>query len=155
MAVKQDEIGAVVIEDRDWHGAHITGVRVSDGEIVGTRFLSGEPWWSRWTTRSSPTSPTVTLTILNEVGVLMAATDNKAELEPSGLGPGTGTARFSMEELPLQEGRFSLNISLQAENGVMYHNREKCAQFMVISQTRGYGPVRLSGGWQISTHAGA
>ena len=100
-------------------------------------------------------TPFVTITMISEVGSLIAATDSRSDVEPAGLPPGKRTARFFIDELPLQEGRFLLNISLQSENGIVLHNRENVARFAVIAQSPGYGPVRLDGGWQISTHAGA
>jgi ABC-type polysaccharide/polyol phosphate transport system ATPase subunit len=150
-------IAARAVDNADWRSARIREVRLTDGERPCTRFISGERLVVEVDYEVvEPVSPVVKLTFTTAEGALIAGTDNTLATEAPGLQPGLRTARFTVESLPLQGGRFALGAALDAAAGDWtFHHLVRCAEFTVFSSQRGYGPVALSGGWEIAVGASA
>ena len=135
----------------DWRSARITGVRLTDGEETTDRFLSGDPFIVEVDYETvEPVGPAVTLLILTAEGGLMTVTDNRHDHEPVDAPPGHRTARFTIDALPLLEGRFTVDVYLDPPaGGDSFHRWERCADFTVFARMRGYGPVAFPGTWSL------
>jgi hypothetical protein len=150
-------IASRAMDNSDWRSARIRDVRLTDGERPCVRFISGERMVVEVDYEVvEPVSPVVKLTFTTIEGALIAGTDNTLAAEAPGLTPGVRTARFTIDSLPLQEGRFALGVSLDAA-GIdwTFHHLVRCAEFTVFSNQRGYGPVALTGDWEIAVGASA
>ncbi|MCB0881094.1 MAG: ABC transporter ATP-binding protein [Thermoleophilia bacterium] len=156
LAAVGEEHGAVEVgEDADWKTARITAVRLSNGEHVTDRFMSGEPFRLEVDYELTEPVPTTTgMTIRTTDGALIAGTDNR--VEPAAADPFVGTHRvaFALDAIPLMEGRFSVDVSLEATTGGQkFHERERVADFTMFARGRGFGPVAVSGAWTGSVPA--
>jgi ABC-2 type transport system ATP-binding protein len=145
--------GAVEIDAEDWRSSRITAVRCANAVGPTERFLSGEPFSVEIDYEVvEPVTPLVKLEIATVDGALIGGTDNRTDLEEAGLTPGPRTARFELPALPLLEGRFAITVGLESPDGVVpFHRLERCVEFGVFAQDRGYGPVALPGTWTVST----
>jgi ABC-type polysaccharide/polyol phosphate transport system ATPase subunit len=145
------EPGALVTDDADWRTARIIDVRCTNGSGTPVdRVTAGQPFAIEvdYDVIEAGT-PVVTLQLTTPEGVVIAGTDNRVSL-PRDATPGSRTARFALDALPLQEGRFYLNVGLEAQGqGWLLDRLERCAEFTVFSTSRGYGPVALPGAWEV------
>lgn len=143
-------------DESDPDQAEITAVRVRGAGGEQARFMSGEPFSIEVDYRvDGPVTPVVQLVITTTEGGLIGATDNRLVMnsEPA---PGPHSVSFSLDHLPLLEGRFRVAVELNPPaGGRPYHRRGKAAEFVVFAQTRGYGPVALPGDWRVGTTSGA
>lgn len=63
---------------------------------------------------------------------------------------GRQTVRFTIDELPLHEGRFTLQVAAVSKDlSEVYHWIERCLDFNVFQQSSGIGIVRIRGRWSI------
>jgi ABC-2 type transport system ATP-binding protein len=138
-----------------WRSARVLRVRLTDFHRQADRFVSGEPFRIEIGYEVvEPVDPVVSLTVTTEDGALIAGSDNREQAPASGA-MGLFWVAFTVESLPLQEGRFAVTVSLEPPAGGSAFNRwERAAAFTVSSRTRGYGPVALPGEWSVAVTAG-
>jgi ABC-type polysaccharide/polyol phosphate transport system ATPase subunit len=141
--------GTSTIEDHGWRSARVSSVSVMGPSGPTARLLSGEPCTVEVTYEVvEPVSPITSITIRTVEGGLIAGTDNRVEVAPDAGAPGFRTVRFAMAELPLMEGRFAVDVRLEADaGGLVLHEVDRAVEFTVFSQGRGFGPVALPGAW--------
>ncbi len=144
---RSDAVGIAEIDGQDWKSARVARVALVGPDGATDRFVSGEPCTLEVDIEVvEPVSPVVTFAIKTVDGALIAGTDNR--LEAGGAETGMRTVRFEMAHLPLMEGRFSIDVKLEAEaGGFLFHEVERALEFTVFSQGRGFGPVALQGDW--------
>lgn len=131
--------------------ARVAAVRLTDGVNATDRFLSGDPFAVEveYEVREDVT-PVVSVLVFTAEGNLLAAVDNRHEMEGAD-GPGARCTTFTLDALPLLEGRFLMTVALDPpEGGPSFHRRERCADFIVFSRARGFGPVAFPGRWSAS-----
>jgi len=59
--------------------------------------------------------------------------------------------RFTLDQLPLHEGRFTLQVSaVSSDLSEVYHWIDRCLEFSVFQQDTGVGIVRMTGRWSLS-----
>lgn len=64
---------------------------------------------------------------------------------------GFGTASFSVEQLPLHEGRFVLTVAVHsADESEIYHWIDRRTEFSVFARGGGVGVVRFDGRWSVT-----
>lgn len=141
--------GIANIGDHGWKSARVVSVALVGPDGPTDRHVSGEPCSLEVEMEVvDPVSPVVTFAIKTVDGALIAGTDNR--LETGGSASGLRTVRFAMARLPLMEGRFSVDVKLEAEaGGFLFHEVERALEFTVFSQGRGFGPVALDGDWSV------
>lgn len=139
----------VTDEDAGWKTARITGVRLVKDDHPTDRFMSGEPFSVEVDyTLTEPVATTTSLTIKTTDGALIAGTDNRVEPAASDTRVGNHRVRFDLDQIPLMEGRFALDIALvSTTGGEPFHNRERVAGFTMFASGRGFGPVAIPGRW--------
>ena len=145
------------VQGLDWRSARLHGVHVLNGDAPTDRFLSGDPFAIEvYYEVVEDVAPAVVLTITTLEGEIIAVLDNRSDLESTGTPPGLRRALFSVDALPLLEGRFAVAARLDPpEGGHSYHRVERCAEFSVFAQGRGYGPVAFPGRWSVDAVAPA
>ncbi len=141
--------GESVQGDADWKTARITAVRLLDGERVTDRFMSGEPFRLEVDYElTEPVETTTALTIRTTDGALISGTDNRVEAAATDAAVGAHRVVFTLDSMPLMEGRFSIDVALQAtKGGQTLHERERAVDFTVFARGRGFGPVAITGAW--------
>ena len=142
------------VQGVDWRSARLHGVHVLGADDVATdRFLSGDPFQVEvYYETVEDVTPAITLTFNTADGHLVTVVDNRSDLEPVGGQPGLRRAVFSLDQLPLLEGRFTMGCRLDPpEGGHPFHLVDPCVEFSVFAQGRGYGPVAFPGRWSVST----
>ena len=141
------------VQGVDWRSARLHGVHALGGDDAPTdRFLSGDPFQVEvFYEVVEDVTPAITLTFNTSDGHLVTVVDNRSDLEPVGGPPGLRRAVFSLEQLPLLEGRFTIGCRLDPpEGGHPFHLVDPCVEFSVFAQGRGYGPVAFPGRWSVS-----
>ncbi len=137
-------------------GARIDGVRLTDGMVHKGRFLSGDPFVVEvdYEVLDPEVRPVIGMDILTVEGALITGTTSRhsGRLEVIGA---RQTARFVTERLPLLEGRFRIDLRLEALGGAGRLDEVPGAiEFTVFPRGAGYGPVTLFGDWDIVETAG-
>lgn len=134
--------------------AEITAVRVLGAIGTQKRFMSGEQFRVEVDYQvKEPLTPVVSLVITTTEGGLIGGTDNRLVMDTDTT-PGPRTTTFTLDHLPLLEGRFRLAVQLNPPtDGRPYHRRAKAGEFAVFARTRGFGPVALPGTWTSRTTA--
>ena len=139
-------------EGGDGSEAEITSVRLIGRDGPQERFMSGEQFRVEVEYEvKAPVSPIVAIVITTTEGGLIGGTDNRlvAHDDPT---PGRRRVTFSLDELPLLEGRFRVAAQLEPPGGGRsFHRRSRGNEFAVFAQMRGYGPVALPGTWAVDT----
>lgn len=138
--------------DSGGEDARITSLKVAGSEGPDqARFMSGEPFRVEIEYEvTGPVAPVVSFVITTTEGGLIGATDNRQVMVTEG-GPGRHRAVFSLDELPLLEGRFRLRAQLEpSAGGRPYHSVARGPEFAVFARSRGYGPVALTGSWSMA-----
>jgi hypothetical protein len=138
--------------------ARITGARLlgPQGE-ERLQLLAGEPLTVelRVAAREALAAPVVSLELRDEAGLLLAT----AAQDTSELGweeaPGERVLRFTVDELPLADGRFRLRFELGDRSGRhLYHWLDDGVRFVVYPREPARGPVLLSGRWSMDETGG-
>ncbi len=131
--------------------ARVEGIELLGAEQRARRqFLTGEPFSVRLTVeagRELP-PPRLSLELRERSGMIVASAAQ--DLEELGWSRATRSLslRFSVEELPLTDGRFFLRLGLTDRNGsTLYHQLDRAAEFFVMPQGESGGLVRLEGRW--------
>jgi ABC-2 type transport system ATP-binding protein len=84
-------------------------------------------------------------------GQLVWGTNTKLDAFSSDLLGGRQTVRFAIDELPLHEGRFMLQVAvISQDHSEIYHWMERCLEFNVFQQATGIGVVRITGRWSVA-----
>jgi ABC-2 type transport system ATP-binding protein len=135
-------------EGGDGSEAEIVAVRLMGADGPQGRFMSGERFQVEVEYAvKAPVTPVVSIVITTTEGGLIGGTDNRLVLDQDPT-PGRRRVTFTLDELPLLEGRFRVAAQLEPPSGGRsYHRRSKGNEFAVFAQTRGYGPVALPGDW--------
>lgn len=144
--------GVAEISGEDWQFARVVSVSVAGPEGVSDRLVSGEPCTIEVLYETvEPVTPVTTLTVKTVDGTLIAGLDDRSDFDPVPGAPGFRVARYSLESLPLMEGRFAIDVSLERETGgYPFHQVERAVEFTVFSSGRGFGPVAFPGRWDVS-----
>lgn len=143
--------GVGIVGDYGWREARITAVRLVGPEGSTDRVLAGEPCAIEvdYETEGS-IAPVVAVTVRTVEGALIAGADNRVESKAAGETQGLRSARLVMDRLPLMEGRFAVDVKLEAEaGGFMFHEVERACEFTVFPQGRGFGPVSIDARWSM------
>lgn len=83
-------------------------------------------------------------------GQLIWGTNTKLDSFSSDLLAGRQTVRFAVDELPLHEGRFMLQVAvISQDHSEIYHWIDRCLEFNVFQQATGIGVVRITGRWSV------
>jgi len=144
---KEDDLFGAFDEGGD-DGARILDVKVFGTEGPQERFMSGEMFRVEVEYETvEPVAPVVSVVITTTEGGLIGGTDNRLAMATDTT-PGRHRATFTLDSLPLLEGRFRVSAQLDPPGGGRsYHRRSRGPEFAVFAQTRGYGPVTLAGTW--------
>jgi ABC-type polysaccharide/polyol phosphate transport system ATPase subunit len=140
-----EELGAGL---REWGSGEVrvTNVRVeSPGPLA-----SGDPLVVRLRMRvEMPVeAPRLSLELREAKGSLVGS--SALDLDEVGWDGATGERglRFSIDRLPLAEGRFQLGVTLtDRSGGTRYHHIDRAAEFAVASSDDARGLLRLEGEW--------
>jgi ABC-type polysaccharide/polyol phosphate transport system ATPase subunit len=124
----------------------------ADGD-VRTQFAAGEPVTLRLVVSSDPglAPPRVSLELRDDGGVVLgSAAHDTASLGWNGAGAGARELRFTLDRLPLADGRFHLRLALlDAEQGRLLHSRDDAVRFFVFPSGDQTGTVLLDGRWSM------
>jgi ABC-type polysaccharide/polyol phosphate transport system ATPase subunit len=140
-----EELGAGL---REWGSGE---VRVTDVRIESPGPLSsGDPLVVRLRMRiEKPVeAPRLSLELREAKGSLVGS--STLDLDEIGWDEAIGERglRFSMDRLPLAEGRFQLGVTLtDRSGGTRYHHMDRAAEFSVASSDDARGLLRLEGDW--------
>jgi ABC-type polysaccharide/polyol phosphate transport system ATPase subunit len=140
-----EELGAGL---REWGSGE---VRVTDVRIESPGPLSsGDPLVVRLRMRiEKPVeAPRLSLELREAKGSLVGS--STLDLDEIGWDGAIGERglRFSMDRLPLAEGRFQLGVTLtDRSGGTRYHHMDRAAEFSVASSDDARGLLRLEGDW--------
>jgi len=139
-------------DEGDAESAEITAVRLFGRDGPQERFMSGEEFRVEVDYElKEPVAPVVSMVITTTEGGLIGGTDNRLVMDTDPT-PGRRTVSFTLDRLPLLEGRFRVSVQLDpTAGGRPYHRRSRGNEFAVFAQTRGYGPVALPGEWSAQT----
>ena len=147
-----DELAAGL---REWGSgeARITAARLLDVEgDERAQFAAGEAMVIELVTTSNPgiAPPLVSLEIRDDDGVVLAGLSQPtAELGWSTTG-GERLIRFTVDRLPLADGRFHLRVALvDADGGRLLHSLADVVSFFVVPVAGEAGAVLLSGRWSL------
>ena len=139
---------------REWGTgeARIGGVEIVDPQgAARENFVAGDPFIVRL--RVLPLAaidpPRLLIELRNADGVLLSRAER--DLGELGWDGGAETGiRFEVDQLPLVEGRFQLNVALTDPSHTRrYHVVEKAAEFMVHPQEGASGVFVLDGEWAL------
>jgi ABC-type polysaccharide/polyol phosphate transport system ATPase subunit len=140
--------GERIVESQDWRLARIFAVRCTDGDHVSDRFVSGDPFGLEVDYEATDRIPVVVAFVIRTAdGTLMAGSDSRSDLASGSTEPGAHTVTFSVADLPLLEGRFSVDVSISSVTGDLLHHLDRALEFTVFPNGRGVGPVALQGRW--------
>jgi ABC-type polysaccharide/polyol phosphate transport system ATPase subunit len=140
-----EELGAGL---REWGSGE---VRVTDVRVESPGPLnSGDPLVVRLRMRvEKPVeAPRLSLELRESGGALVGS--SALDLDEVGWDGATGERglRFSIDRLPLAEGRFELGVTLtDRSGGTRYHHIDRAAEFSVASSDDARGLLRLEGEW--------
>jgi ABC-type polysaccharide/polyol phosphate transport system ATPase subunit len=118
-------------------------------------FAAGDPFSVRLRVRPKAMiePPRLLLELRDAAGALLSRAER--DLGELGWDGAAETAiRFDVEELPLVEGRFQVNVALtNADHSQRYHVVEKAAEFTVHPQPGATGVFVLDGSWTVDAGA--
>ena len=135
----------------------ITAVRTVGPEGETDRFTSGEPLRVELDFAASPpvAAPVFGIEVRAVDGTLCYGTNTRRDTYALDSLEGTGTASFSIDELPLHEGRFLLTVAVHsADESEIYHWIDRRSEFSVFARTGGVGMVRFDGRWSVAVAPG-
>jgi ABC-type polysaccharide/polyol phosphate transport system ATPase subunit len=147
-----DELGAGL---REWGSgeAHIVSAQlVDDGGHERAQFASGEPLTLRILVdaEAGVEAPAVSLELRDDGGLVLGRVQQStAEL---GWRPGRGRREllFTLDRLPLADGRFHLRFALtDGETGRLLHSLDDAVRFFVFPAGEASGTVLLEGAWSM------
>jgi ABC-type polysaccharide/polyol phosphate transport system ATPase subunit len=125
--------------------------RVTDARIEGDAFQAGDRFALRLRVEAvDAIDPPQLLIELRDLsgGLLGRAERNLGELGWDGRG--SAEVRFEVEQLPLAEGHFQLNLALtDAEHSMRYHSVEKAVEFTVLPEGEPRGFFLFEGEWAL------
>ena len=133
---------------REWGSGEVrvTDVRVENADAIA----SGSPLVVRLrlAVEAPVEPPRLSLELRDDGGGLLGS--SALDLDDVGWdgAPGERGLRFTVERLPLADGRFQLAITLtDRTGGKRYHRIDKAAEFAVTSADESHGLLRLEGEW--------
>jgi ABC-type polysaccharide/polyol phosphate transport system ATPase subunit len=140
---------------REWGSGE---ARIETAELLDAdgdardQFAAGEPVTVRLVVDAEPglAAPRVSLELRDDGGlVLGSAAQDTAELGWDGDG-GRLELRFTLDRLPLADGRFHLGLALvDAAQGRLLHSHEDAVRFFVFPTGAESGAVLLDGRWSM------
>ncbi|HEY2327009.1 MAG TPA: ABC transporter ATP-binding protein [Gaiellaceae bacterium] len=147
-----DEVGAGL---REWGTGE---ARIEEAELLDatgaarTQFAAGEPVTVRLLVSAQPGigAPRVSLEVRDDGGVVLGGSaHDTADLGWNGAG-GTRELRFTLDRLPLADGRFHLRLALvDAAQGRLLHSLDDALRFFVFPSGGESGTVLLAGRWSM------
>ena len=145
---------------REWGTREMRFARVVLEDASGVareQFLGGEALVIRLeiSPEAALPAPWLTLELRDENGGLLAVSVQDAGAIGWSSSGGPRTALFTVDRLPLSEGRFKLGVALaDSPGGRIYHRIEEAAQFVVYPDREHVrGSVRLDGRWTVAETA--
>jgi ABC-type polysaccharide/polyol phosphate transport system ATPase subunit len=144
------EIGAGL---REWGSGEVRveDVRVEDRDgRPAERFASGDAMTVRLrlVAAAAVAPPRLSLELRDKGGALLGS--SAIDLDEIGWAGDVGerSLRFSVESLPLAEGRFQLGVTLTDRTGSRrYHRMDRSAEFSVTARDSARGLLRFEGEW--------
>ena len=131
----------------------ITGIRTLGADGASDRFESGAPLAVEidFLARERVATPIFGVEIRAVDGTLCYGTNTRRDTYAVESLEGHGTAAFSIERLPLHEGRFLLTVAItSADESEIYHWIDRRVELSVFARTGGVGLVRIDGRWSVS-----
>jgi ABC-type polysaccharide/polyol phosphate transport system ATPase subunit len=131
----------------------ITGVRTLGSDGASDRFESGAPLVIEidFLARDRVATPIFGVEIRAVDGTLCYGTNTRRDTYAVESLEGRGTAAFTIERLPLHEGRFLLTVAVtSADESEIYHWIDRRVELSVFARTGGVGLVRIDGRWSVS-----
>jgi homopolymeric O-antigen transport system ATP-binding protein len=142
---------------REWgtRELRIVGVRLEDGGgQEREQFLGGEPLVLRLDVESGVgfPPPWLGIELRDENGALLGASVQDAGALGWDVGGSSRAALFTVDPLPLADGRFTLSVWIAHHpGGSVYHRIDDAASFLVYpDHDHDRGRVRLDGHWSLS-----
>jgi ABC-type polysaccharide/polyol phosphate transport system ATPase subunit len=141
---------------REWgtREVRITSLRIEDGTgKEREQFLGGEPLVLRigLSTEYACPGPWLGVDIRDENGVLIGATLDDAGALGWSERPGSCGAVYTIDPLPLADGRFTISVAVASHpGGRLFHRIDEAASFLVFpDRSADRGRVRLNGHWEL------
>jgi FkbM family methyltransferase len=143
--------------DNEWGNGR---VRILNPRLVGpegpaTNFASGDPVEVVFEVEATEPVPYPCFGagFFTVDGHIVWGTNTQLESFTTDTIVGRRTVRFTLDQLPLHEGRFTLQVSaVSPDLSEIYHWIDRCVEFSVFQQDSGIGIVRMSGRWSLSKH---
>jgi hypothetical protein len=131
----------------------ITGIRTLGADGASDRFESGAPLVIEidFLARERVATPIFGVEIRAVDGTLCYGTNTRRDTYAVESLEGRGRAAFTIERLPLHEGRFLLTVAVtSADESEIYHWIDRRVELSVFARTGGVGLVRIDGRWSVS-----
>ncbi len=169
LAEGTDAIGAEVTHDTDHPEEHeapsalggwgtgeiaITSVSLSGAAGPADRFVSGEPFTVNMEllAREDLDAPNIGVSIASGDGTVCFGTNTRLDDVATPNVNGSLSVRFSVEHLPLHEGRFDVTVAVHShDEKIIYHWIDRAASFAVFQQRPGVGLVAMAPSWQFDS----
>ena len=135
----------------------ITSVRTVGPGGATDRFQSGDPLRIEldFSALARVGAPVFGIEIRAIDGTLCYGTNTRRDTYALDHVEGAGTAAFTIEELPLHEGRFLLTVAAHSEDeSEIYHWIDRRTEFSVFARGGGVGVVRMEGAWSVGSRRG-
>ena len=124
----------------------ITAVRLIGGEAETDRFESGAPFEIRidFTAPALVPSPVFGFELRSIDGTLCYGTNTHRSTHPIPSVRGPGSNGFTVDRLPLHEGRFLLSVAVVSEDeSEIFHWIDRRTEFSVFARAGGVGIVAV------------
>lgn len=125
----------------------LEGIKSSSKHV----FTSGEPVriTAEFKVNSNVTEPVFGVGIFNQEGISCYGTNTAIDDIKIKELTDSGTIEFSIDELLLVEGRYTLDVAVHAEDGRAYDYQKSCYEFEVVSEKKDIGVCRLKHTWTL------
>ena len=141
---------------REWGTREVT---IEASRLIGPdgpteRFLSGQAMTIEMDVRAmNPVAtPNFGVAIHTVDGAHIYGTNTRIDSLSIERLSGSATVSFSIDRLPLHEGRFVVTLAVHSQDeSTIYHWLDRHRELSVFQRSTGVGPVNLSGSWQVRT----
>jgi ABC-type polysaccharide/polyol phosphate transport system ATPase subunit len=145
---------------REWgtREIRVAGLRLEDAAgVERDQFLGGETLAVRLALVAEKLvpAPFLSVELRDENGGLLAASLQDADAIGWQPGAGAQTVLFTIDRLPLSDGRFKLSVAVaDAPGGRLYHRIEEAKSFVVYPEREhARGRIRIEGRWELAETA--
>jgi ABC-type polysaccharide/polyol phosphate transport system ATPase subunit len=141
-------------DERQWgdREVEITASRLVGVDGPTDRFYSGDPLTIEMdvTPRRPVETPIFGIGIHAVDGPLLYGTNTRLDQLDIRILDGPATVRFTIPSLPLNDGRFTVQLAVvSSDESVVHHWLERWLEFSVFARASGVGPIALSGSWEL------